>query len=532
MIQDFTLKAQLAPPLNPERVVRPRKNARVGMPIVVCDSQMRVWYENDKSKKSLNLDWDIVELIRYLRDNWPRDRDGKRRTTPIMLVCHNPHKVLLRVHEAFKNDPDWQIRLSVNASERFHLDGTVREAKTKTTKDLRVSLFGFSDSNRKTKYFHILTPFDFFDDFKEYGDPDWPEYVRLYHWGGSVRKWMRKNKLRFTSTRGGLAAQLLRDKRFYPEKRRKVPRQTNEKARPALPGNFYAMIDGQVDRLHKGVYVIDQENAHHHAAENVLLPNANDLFARGRFISLSDEPYVKERSIGFNNLIGELGLFRCRVHVPNNLLGMLPPWMEQPGLTDIFLYSNELDLVKEMGVEIRHISYAWTSRERDTGLNKYAQWAQQEVTKNPKHKLWLKPTLLAAYGILGARPRHMEVAYWQADTGEPHRYLLGPIPIMMQKYRTKKEIQPAIANIIHRGMIEAETRKLSVQLARKLENEGHTVIAIHADALLVRDEGQQFPLLPPPWRIKDRLNMFKAVDLVSFESDTMTILPGRKRAKR
>lgn len=526
-VSDFTLKAQLGPPGNPERIVKPRKNTTVDMRIVVCDSEMRVWYED---KTELSTDWDLVELVRYLRDHWPKDRDGKRRTTPIMLVCHNPHKVFQRLHAAFKDDPEWNFRFTVNTAERFHLDGSTREPKAKTSKDLRLSFMGFRTDNRKTKYFHPVTPFEFMDDFREYGDPDWPEYIRLYHWGGSIRQWMRKHKLRFSVTRGGLSAQLLRDKRFYPHSRRKVPKATNEKARPAMPGNFYAMIESTIGRLYAGVYIIDQENAHHHAAETVALPNANDLFARGRFATLSDEPFVRPGRIGYENLIGELGLFRCRVWIPNNILGMLPPWFDTPGLQNIFLFSNELDLARELDVEIRHISYAWTSRERDEGLAKYAQWAQREVSENPQHRLWLKPTLLSAYGILGARPRYMEMAYWRSQSGEPYRYLLGPTPLILQKHRTTKEIQPVIANTIHRGMIEAETRKLSVRFARQLEGEGHTVIAIHADAILVRDEGQQFPLLPPPWRVKDRLGMFKAVDKVSFKSDTMTVLPGRKRS--
>jgi len=294
------------------------------------------------------------------------------------------------------------------------------------------------------------------------------------------------------------------------------------------------MDEKAVGKLYAGVYIIDQQNAHHYAAETVPLPDANTLFARGRFASLSDEPFVREKKIGFENLISEMGLFRVRVYVPKGIYGLLPEWALNPGLQSVFLFSNELDLVRELGIEIRHISYAWTSRERDEGLARYAQWAQREVNENPQHRLWLKPTLLSAYGILGVRPRIMEMAYWQAKKGEPFRYLLGPTPITMKRNRTSKEIQPVIANTIQRGMIEAETRKLSIRMARQLEDEEHTVIAIHADAVLVRDDKQQLPLLPPPWRVKDRLSGFEAIDNVSFKSDTMNILPGRKkyRAKR
>lgn len=474
-------------------------------------------------------DWDLVEFIQYLRYNWPRDREGRERTTPVMLVCHNSHKVFQRVHEAFKNDPEWNARFSINTSERFHLDGKIRESKIRTTQDIRISFFGFRDKNRKTQYFHPVSPYDFMEDFQIYGETQWPEYIRLYHWGGHLRQWMRKHKLRFSVTRGGLAAQLLRDKRFYPDARRKVPKATNENARRAMPGNFYAMTHDNVGKLYSSVYLIDQQNAHHYAAETVTLPCANALFARGRFGTISDKPFVRENRIGFDLLLSEHGLFRARVWVPRGLQGMLPPWAQISGLRDVYLFSNELQLAKELGVEIRYISHAWTSRYRDTGLTTYAQWAQNEVRENFEHKAWLKPTLLSAYGILGAKPRHMEMAYWQSEKGEPFRYLLGPTPVTMQKVRTTKQIQPIIANTIHRGMIEAETRKLSIQLARQLENEGQHVIAIHADGILVRDTGQQLPLLSPPWRVKDRLGHFKALDAVSYQSDTVCILPGRKR---
>lgn len=501
------------------------------MRIVVCDSTLKTWYED---KPDMGSDWDVVELVKYLRDNWPRDSEGSARTTPVMLVCHNPHRLFQYVHEAFKDDPEWNAKFSINTGERFYVsDGKTREPKVRTSQDIRVSFFGFRTANRKTKYFHPITPHDFMEDFgREYGNVEWPEHIRLYHWGGHVRKWMQKHKLRFSTTRGGLAAQLLRDKQFYPSNRRKVPKQTNEKARKALPGNYYAMQERYIENIVPAVYLIDQENAHHYAAETVELPNANTLFARGRFISLSDEAYAREKRVGYENLLGEHGLFRCRVWIPKPTTGAIVPWSDQVGLTNIFLFSNELQMARDIGIEIRHISYAWTSRETDSGLSKYAEWAQREVSDNLEHKPWLKPTLLSAYGILGVRPRQMEMAYYRSLNGKPFRYLLGPTPIMMKRMRTTKEIQPPIANLIHRGMIEAETRKLSIQLTRQLEDEGHTVIAIHADAVLVKDEGQQLPLLPPPWRVKDRLSHFKAVDRVSFHSDQVDILPGRRRAKR
>lgn len=527
------VRTNLAPPKTPARVVKPRKAATADMRIAVCTRDGKVWYEGPQGEDMPNVEWDLIELIKFLRDNWPKDRAGKRRTTPILLVCNNPHKVFLRVHNTFKDDPEWKCRFSINTGEKFYIrDGATREPKVRTQQDIRIAFFGFRASNRSTKYFHVVTPFDYMDDFDAYGKKEWPEYIRLYHWAGSVRKWIRKHELNFSPTRGGVSAQLLRDKRFYPDARRKVPKLTNEKARSAMPGNFYAMVHKEIGTVYKSVYIIDQQNAHHHAAQTVNLPCANSLFARGRFLSNSDEPYIKERTELYKLLLDENGLYRVRMHVPNHLGGMLPPWAAKAGFVNTYLYSNEVKLALTLGIEIRHISHAWTSPNIDDGLKQYAEWAEQQVAENPDHKSWLKPTLLSAYGILGSRPRHIEMAYWGIDKGEDFRYLLGPTPIVMKKVRTSKKIQPVIANTIHRGMIEAETRKLSVELARQMETEGHHVIGLHADAILVEDEGQQLPLLPPPWRVKDRLAAFTAIDAVSFQSDTMTILPGRKRATK
>lgn len=525
----------MAPPTDPARVVKPRKSAEGNMRIVICDRDGKVWWEGPHGKKVPDVEWDLIELIKYLRENWPRDRSGKRRHTPIMLVCSNPHKVFLRAHKEFKDDPEWMCKFSVNSGEKFYIrDGKSREPKIKTQQDIRISFFGFRTPNRNTKYFHLITPFEFMDDFDSYGKQEWPEYVRMYHWAGNVRKWIRKHKLKFSPTKGGLSAQLLRDNRFYPNTRRKVPKLTNEKARLAMPGNYYAMKSREHGTHYNHVYLIDQENAHHYAAETLTLPCANSLFARGRFLSSSDDAYARDNSDMYTTLLGENGLYRVRMYVPNHLGGMLPPWATRAGFVNTYLYSNEVKLALSLGIEIRYIAHAWTSPKVDNGLKKYAQWAQAEIAKHPEHKSWLKPMLLSAYGILGSRPRHIEMAFWGVGKGEDYRYLLGPTPVTMKKTKTNRKIQPAIANTIHRGMIEAETRRLSVALARQMEDEGHHVIGLHSDSILVEDEGQQLPLLPPPWRVKDRLAAFTAIDAVSFMSDTITILPGRKKraAKR
>lgn len=513
----------LGVPRNTERIVKPHQDYYVRMPIMVCDSFGNAWYENKKHT------WGLIELIEYLRRNWPKDKTGvSRRTQPIILVCENPQRVLSAVQDYYRDDPEFNFKLTPKIHQNFlHVaDGVVKEPKIKQI-DNKVGFFGFRDANRKTKYFHPLSPHDFLD-FREY-ETDLPVNVRLYKFGGTIRVFMRRNHMRFSPTRAGLASQLLRDKRFYPRDRRKVPKATNEKARLALPGNFYQALAKPNGNIR--VYIIDQQNAHHYAAETVSLPNANYLFGRGRFGTSSDSPYARNGSELFGRLLSEYGLYRVRASVPQYHKGYVPPWIEgaKYGVQSFYLFSNEIEFAVEMGVQIRSISHCWTSPTIDTGIPKFSQWAQQYINEHPTHKPWVKPLLLSAYGLLGQRPRKIESGFWRSDSGVEKTYFLGGKPIKMKHMESKREMQAPIANVIHRGMIEAETRKLSIRLARKLSDEGHTIVAIHADAVIVRDDGQNLPILPPPWRVKEILYQFEMVDKVSYISENRSVLPGRKR---
>jgi hypothetical protein len=491
----------------PDRVIKPRKQNRLQMTLATCDDNLRVKYEGN-----LEIEWELVEFMCWLYYNWPK-REDRRRDVPVMLVCHNPQKAFLTAHNAFNGSPGWQARVTVHNNDFMEPAHKVQSAD-----NVFIRLFGWQLKNRHTRYLHPISPLSFMDDWD--GD--------LMEWGAEIRKWILDNQLRFSPTRGGLAAQLLRDPRFYPAARRKVPKLTNERARNAMPGNYYASI--RSDKVYGKVYLIDQENAHHYAAKTVKLPDPNTLTAKGRYRSLYDKIWIAPGSEAFNHVIREHGLFRMRVFVPNYLMGALPPWAEYGKLQNVNIYSNELPLLSELGVEIRHVARAYTSPGIDTGLAKYAEWAEKQHTS--KNRAWVKPMLLSAYGILGAKPRRLESAYLQSEKGKPTNYFLGPHPIRMKQIKTSRHIQSPVANVIHRGMIEAETRKLSIELARKLEAVGHSVLGIHADAVLVHDEGQQMPLLPAPWRVKHELSRFRAIDNVSFQSDALTILPGRSKNDR
>lgn len=520
----------LVPPPHPERIVKQRKPYRTQMSIVVSDEESGVALYPD-SERAASVQFTPVGLMRYLRDHWPRDSKQKR--LPVMWVCMNPHRVLLELHTHYEGDPQWNFRLTKTDGERFYIDGTVRKPKISLEGDTRIGFFGFTIGRSQNQYVYPLSPLDYMNSFREY-QPDYPMPARLYAWGRTVLQFCKRNGLKPSSSKGGLAAQLLTDGRFYPEPRRKVPVKTNEKARKALPGNYYRVTPRATDRVHARVIVIDQMNAHHYAAQTVKLPNANTLFAHGRFLREWDKPWVRRESWQYRRQIEQYGLFRVCALVPRHLKGpYLPDWAEthNPGMAQyLYLYSNEIPLAERLGIDIRGISYCFTSPETDTGLAQYASWAETQVenVRTPYDKQWLKGTLLSAYGMLGVRARKMETAYLQAKLGEQKRYMVGPVPITLYERSTKREIQHRIANCVQRGMIEAETRKLSIELAHKLEGEGHLVLNIHADAVVIADNKCQLPLLPPPWRVKDTLTHWTSPNGVSWYSDQKVLQPGRK----
>lgn len=514
----------LSPPRQVARIIKPRKDANETVHILTCDATGSCAYE-----KTPELTWtSIIDLVRYLHASWPRVQNSKR--VKMALVCHNPHKILAAVENAFGSDPSWNVRLSVIEGESEDAEGCTFYRQEQK----RVSYFGFRDKQRHTHYFYPIPALEFMRSLEEYGKADETELEKLLRFGKSLRSFCTDHRLRVCSTRGGLSAQLLKDKKFYPHPRRKVPQKTNEAARFALPGNCYQMQERKIDRFYQSVYIIDQQNAHHFAAQNAPLPHPDSLFAHGWYWNQSDDLWLNYRDDRFKDALDEYGLFRVRVSIPRKLTGYLPPWARpiSGDLSDIWLYSNEIQLALSFGLQIRGISRWYCSPNIDGGISEYARWSQGQVAQNPSEKPWLKPALLSAYGLLGARPRYLESAYKRSDKGTLQTYFIGPTSYQYKRVKTKRKIQSPIANVIQRGIIEAETRKLSIELARKMDREGHNVIGIHADAILVENEGQQLPLLEPPWRIKDCLTRFRALDVVSFESDELEILPGRPRSSK
>ena len=501
----------------PPRTVKPRKPYTADLPILAVTTR-RVLLESGELL-------DRAELAELLREH-----------PSAFIAVSNPQRLVAELDEELADDPLWQFRLSPVIRNRLARDGETVERR----EEVIVNFFGFRRSNgkRRNRYFYPLSPAVFCRKNVRELLPDEPNYLRaLVRWGQDVRAFCLDNDLRPSPTSGGVAAQLLRDPRFYPEPRRKVPTPTNERARPHLPGNCYE-LRADPERVYAAARYIDQQDAHHFAAATVDLPHSDDLRARGRFRNPESRPWIKPSSPAWSSVVSQYGLFFGRFEIPRTLANRryIPAELSRPGDRDLWVYSNELAEWIELGARPLWISAAWTSSKVDAGLRSYAETARRWIhdPANAERKPWLKPTLLSTYGILAAKPRKMISAYRRSDGGDEECWRVGPREIDVKVRRSKRTIQSPIASVIQRGMIEAETRRISLALARDLEeNHGREVLAVYADAVIVRDNRRSdpgtFPLLPEPWRLKERLTHLQFLSPQAFTSLEIRRLPGVSR---
>ena len=480
------------------------------------------------------------------------------RTQPSsILIAHHFGRVIRYLDKEFEGNDLWQFRASPVERSAW-APNRKRQAQLR---DCIIGYIGFKGENKKKGHYHYpLSPHTFclksVNELRR-GIPDESAtIIKLMEWGKEVRKFLQDNDLNLSPTSGGIAAQLLKDGRFYPNPRRKVPRHTNALAREHLPGNFYRLYDAKeskdiMDRQpprkareidgkfqapkltnngpgYKATY-LDQTSAHHVAASKLQFPCANTLERYGRYSTLKDRSFAKHGTDKFNKIIKYHGLFYLAIEVPRFFDNDFPlPECEskEPGYKRGFFYSNEIPYLLELGVRIRHIIAAWVSPDVETGLNKYADWAMDEIKLAHRNsKPWLKPTLLSTYGVLAAKPKLLEFGYKRAEGGEPKRYPCGSGFIDVQAKASTKLREPLMANVIHRGMIEAQTRLESLKFARELAKQGHSILAIYADSIFVAD-GKPLPLLPFPWRIQEYLTGLKFESATHFTSAQLSKTPG------
>lgn len=446
-----------------------------------------------------------------------------------IIVSHYFGDIIRFLDHEFSDNPLWQFRAAPVERTAW---GPNRKRKT-ITKDCIISYFGFKGERKQAGHYHYaLSPHTFclksINELRHSVPGENSTIVKLLEWAKEIRSFLQAHKLNLSPTSGGIAAQLLRDEKFYPSPRRKVPRHTNARGRKQLPGNYYKLYGAKEGRsVHRAAY-LDQISAHHTVAKDLDFPSANSLMKHGRYATLEDRPFAKAGTAKFDDFIGRYGLFYLAIETPRFFKGdfPLPECGEGGEYKRGFFYSNEIPYLLTLKVRIRHIIACWVSPDKDPGLNKYAEWAIEQVSKaSDNSKLWLKPTLLSTYGVLAAKPKFLEFGYKHAEGGEPKKYPCGSGFIDVEAKRTKKMREPLMANVIHRGMIESQTRLRSLEFARELTSYGYTILAIYADSIFV-ESTKDLPLIAPPWRVQEYLTTLRFQSATHFTSQELTKQPG------
>jgi len=435
-----------------------------------------------------------------------------------MIVAEDMGRYILQLTERFKDSKTFQYKLAPIYRDVHPRNGQVK--RRAVLRDTTTSLVGFPGH-----YHHPVDPLSFIRLSLEQIDPrNLPRLYKLLEWGCEVRNYCLENDMKLKASAGGIASQLLRDRRFYPRARRKVPKMINTKGRDKLPGNFYQLY-GKRETDYAASY-IDMENSHHQIAQRVTFPCANELRAYGYFRSDKPMVWAKPNSPRLHGALKQHGLFHVRLSVPHlPPETFVPPYMQHGhGLHNVWIFSNEIPLLQSLGGKIEAIYAALMSPTADEGLSRYAKYAIAQLDARPDMKPWLKPLLHSAYGVLAARARPMEIGWRNCDGGESDLYPMAGKMVPVKVVKMRREIEAKIVNTIHRGMIEAEQRVMALTLARELQERGGKVLCIYADSLFV--DMPQLPLLPSPWRLKLQTDELRFISATQFVSPQLTRLPG------
>lgn len=440
---------------------------------------------------------------------------------PTVVITPDPSTFLALLHAAFQDHPAWKYTLYKSHSD--YGNGSVARVK--------LSTFGFrGDGYRNGRLHQCWDPRAVSPDVSA-KFLDGVSHIDLLTWGLDVRAWAQENSLELRNAYAGYASQLLRDPRFYPEPRRRVPRATNEAVRQALPGNLITLHAPPRGEAYT-VTCVDQRSAHHRIVQELPLPSSNHLFARGYFnvYETTEEFWCKPGDPLYEQVLTRhLGLVyakvNSRVTTPGED-GLRLPLQDHQGTKRVFLWTNQLEFLSATGTQVEGIYAAWTSTSVDTGLPRYGQWAESQITHaSATRKRWLKPLLHSTYGLLAARPRPLEVGH-RAPWGGG-MFLLGPreFPVKSVKLDT---VSPAFVNVVQRGMIEAETQLRSIRMARELTDAGCRVLHVHSDGLHVLGD---LPLIPDSWSVS-ALTDVMYWDRVSWIANERSCLPGRDEHQR
>jgi hypothetical protein len=334
---------------------------------------------------------------------------------------------------------------------------------------------------------------------------------------------------------GAFAGAMIRASKEWDTHRDAAPWFISEAARRYLPGNMYATRTGYAVRTTRHAYYLDQKSSHHTIASTINLPDPKSLRARGYFRAAERNESLSWISALCDILeLGKhVGLLYATVEcdtIPSNKEHLYPPWARVPGERAVWLWTPELRLL-DRRVRLRWVSASLTSITKDLVLSEYAHWCLSILAGKPH--VVVKPALLAAYGLLGVLAGKDIQKYSIHGREKPPRSLVTKLPLVGTCYvsTVKNTRVSRIQNVVARGVIEAETRTRSIELARVMENDlSIKVIQIYADGIII--DTQSVPLLPPTWRIAGELTNVRLPSPNTIVSDNMVRMPGVPGGRR
>lgn len=329
--------------------------------------------------------------------------------------------------------------------------------------------------------------------------------------------------VKFTTGRGALAGRLLKASPHWSPTRQAAPRFINRFVRTKLPGNFYA-LGTKPNVNHKSAIYVDQVSAHHNVAATTPLPDPMRVRAIGCYNSAARgiaNEWQKDTPKG-------IGLLACMVNVkniPNARKHLYPPMMHTPGRRLEYVYTNELAYFDGTDGVIEYICAGWISDRADTAIPEYARWAMDNRNGGPGRK----SLLLAAYGYLALNIDGDPIQSYRQRSAKGTQVEIPGAGTVSETVRIRdpNSPQPTIVNVLARGMIEAETRRRSIEYARELDSSGLRILSVYVDGLIVETDAMPFPR--NGWTIESSLSNLVFQHPTSFIADEMRKQPGVPR---
>lgn len=345
-----------------------------------------------------------------------------------------------------------------------------------------------------------------------------------------VRNYCKENKLAIPNKPKGIAGDFMRDERFWPEHRGKVPDFINETLRKYLPGN-HMELRGQT-RVIQNVWSIDMKNAYHNLAKQIKVPDHTHLYGRGYTRSWKDAPiWFAAGTSEYDREIHRFGIVIVEATSrPTRNNEWRPRAINYSGKKRIALWTNEIEFCESLGLSIHGIIASWTSNHSDIGLSKYGTFADNEASNvDAYRRKWLKPTLHTVYGMFAANKKCIRIGHLRGNSKTKFHFSLGFGHLLeLSAFEVPQRSHP-IANVAILGLLQSEIRMKMLRLANELEIAGHKVTHIHADGLHVATKS--LPLLGPEWKVEQREDLLYIDDVSWIWSDGET-LPGRPELER